>query len=105
MIILAEHYSSLKNTYDKHSMFDKLLKMQKKDNEKEKELLSNVNKNIDKEKEDKLLGKTNFYKDEIERMISNKQNFELNKKEAIKKFIGVKKLDLFNINTENENEI
>jgi hypothetical protein len=86
-------------------MFDKLLKMQKKDNEKEKELLSNVNKNIDKEKEDKLLGKTNFYKDEIERMISNKQNFELNKKEAIKKFIGVKKLDLFNINTENENEI
>jgi hypothetical protein len=39
MIILAEHFASLKNTYDKHSMFDKLLRLQRIEKEKEKDLL------------------------------------------------------------------
>ena len=36
MMILAEHFASLKNTYDKHSMFDKLIKMQRIEKDKEK---------------------------------------------------------------------
>jgi hypothetical protein len=35
MIVLAEHYASLKSIYDKHSLFDKLIKIQKLENTKE----------------------------------------------------------------------